>query len=288
MYLGFDLLTGGLPLAIHSSTGLLSAHVYWYFTAILPGERNERGIRPGPRYLSTPAFLRRLLPPSVDPSVARSQQPGADDPTNSRRMLNTRWGGTAFAPRGRDFNDGRTDWAGSGAGQSIGSSSASASTTSSWTSWIQSFGAAAQGSAATDDSALRERERRDRLAALERRLQTQRANSIAGRNEAARNAPAAATQPVVQGQAGGRTFGTTALNQPSSSSSSASLRARDGGGERKSDARPDEEPLLDTSSSGGTVAEQRRHDGQSDNNRRTDDAKPKGHQWGESGRKLGE
>lgn len=298
VYLGFDLLQGGIPLVIHSGTGLIAAHVYWYFTAIRPGAGGRSNHQTGP--LATPAFLRRLLPPSIDPSVpggGGTGQPGADDPTNARRMLNTGWGGTAFAPRGRDFNDGRADWAGSaGTGQSIGGGGRAASSSSSWTSWLP-FGRGGTSSssqpAASSSSSSREKQRQDRLDALERRLQSQRDNSIAGRNAAAANANAAA--PPSQQSAGRATGpGTTGVNARSGSgatSSSSSMRARaavDASGSQEK-GESESEPLLDASSSGGTVAEQRRHDGddahKGKQKQKDEDA---GHQWGGSGRRLGE
>lgn len=303
VYMGFDLLQGGLPLAIQSSTGIISAHVYWYLTAILPGERNSQGIRPGPRYLSTPRFLKRLLPPSLDPSQqAQGGQPQTGDPTNSRRMLNTRWGGTAFAPAGRDFNDGRANWAAPGTGRSIGATSSSAaSSSSSWTSWVPFWGADGSGSSGAgeaDEMRRREKARQDRLDALERRLQGQRDNSIAGRNAAAAAGGASSAAPsssagsgVIQGQAGRASqVGTTALR---SNAPPTTLRSRETGttaaSKRKDDDDDEQEPLLDPSSSGGAVAEQRRHtDEQQSTSQGTTSEQPQPHQWGSSGRRLGD
>ncbi|CAO1636843.1 unnamed protein product [Sympodiomycopsis kandeliae] len=289
-YLGFDLIQGGLPLAIQSATGLLSAHVYWYLTQILPGDQNQQGRRPGLQLLRTPTFLTRLLPPSADPSVTPSQQ--QDTSSSGRRQLNTGWGGTAFAPRGRDFNDGGSGWATTGTGQSIGGSSSTSSSSGSWTSWIPFFGNGNSSSSATtssSDAARKEKERQDRLKALERRLQSQRANSIAGRNDAASSSTT--TPPVVQGQAGRAAPGATALHQQGQT---ASLRMRDhtaSNAAKKQQDSEEQEPLLDTSSSGGTVAEQRRHeDDQNAHKKSESNSSTQGqqHQWGGSGRRLGE
>ncbi|PWN18813.1 Der1-like protein [Microstroma glucosiphilum] len=59
-YLVFDLILGGLPLFIHSSTGLLAAYLYHQLRHDLPSNG-------GPRLIPTPAWLQRALPPSVDP-----------------------------------------------------------------------------------------------------------------------------------------------------------------------------------------------------------------------------
>lgn len=309
-YLFFDLLRGGPGLVIQSATGLLSAHVYYYLTAVLPNTDGGRG----PRLLSTPAFLRRLFPDSVDPANAAAnaeRDRGAGGAGAGGRVMSTGWGGTAFAPRGRQFGDGGHEWgtaAGDQQSRSAGSSGGS------WSSWLPSVlrggDVGRQGQTASSTSGPSQRQAL--LEATERRLRAQRDNSIAGRNAAASSSssssrPAAAAAPTPT-MAGRPTTGTTGVRTGDSSEST--LRSRTHGSANlgrlsnpRDRADDDEEEELDASSSGGAVAEERRPEDRkaaaAASNRAGSGANPppstegrggqqeQGHSWGQ-GQRLGE
>lgn len=104
VYLAFDLLQGGPPAAIMSSTGLLAGYVYWMLDRIWPAQRGGggrgggRGGGQGGSYIPTPRLLQTLLPDSVDPALA-GQNMGD---RNARRVA----GGTAWnASRGNRLSD---------------------------------------------------------------------------------------------------------------------------------------------------------------------------------------
>lgn len=325
-YLLFDLLRGGMGLAVQSATGILSAHIYYYLSTVLPATNGGRG----PNLLpAAPAMLRRLLPDSVDPAFANApRSDGRDSGTASAsgggRVLSTQWGGTAFAPRGREFGDGQTNWGGgnSASGQTIGSSgsgSGSSSSSSSgsggggagWLSFLNRSRGGQTGSSSTLSTAPKTNaaaQRQAMLEATERRLRAQRENSIAGRNEAAaaRNAHAqttAASSPV-EGRAGTSSFGSTATPRPPTnaaaprttegppSASASTLRSRFASSAR-SNSEDQDEQHLDASGSGGSVAEERRPDkdhksGASQQSQQTTQQDGDGeYRWG-PGQRLGE
>lgn len=258
-----DLARGGLPLAVQSSTGILSAHMYYVLTS--SRNDNRRSI------FATPQFLKDLLPDSVDPAHAPAPGTGSSSSNSAQggRVMNTTWGGTVLTPRGRSLGSGGTpNWPQQGQGQggsggsgprtisdALGgrSPSSSASTGSSWTSWLTGR-RTAQGSQPTGDSAaatLLAQQRQARLEATERRLRAQREDSIAGRNAAAASAAAPTTtlsQPRIGSTGVSGTSGTgTGANIASLNSS---IRARSGAGGADEDK---EEGRLDASSSGGAV-----------------------------------
>lgn len=302
-YLGFDVLRGGLPLAMQSATGLLAGHAWWVLAEAAQGGNPEG---PARRLATPPGWLQALLPDSVAPEDVAAQA-ARDAPGGAGgRVASRAWGGTAFAPRGRNFGDGQGvgAWASGGgaAGQTIGGSGAGAATRGG-SSWLPNFlgGGGGGGSTASTSTSATPAHRRDALLeATERRLRAQRESSIAGRNErAAPSGPA-----VVQGQAGGPSGGSTySSGVPAASASSATLRSRttgSGGGTgrlqhgqgRGGDS--DEEEELDASSSGGAVAEQRRAEPRGGSGSKSAGGSGSGaadngggHQWG-TGQRLGE
>ncbi|CAO1613117.1 unnamed protein product [Parajaminaea phylloscopi] len=294
-YLLFDLLRGGPGMAVQSATGILAAHIYYYLQQVLPATDGGRG----PRLLPPPpAFLRRLLPDSVDPAnaAAQAQRDSGRSAAGGGRVLSTGWGGTAFAPRGREFGDGQTGWGGgpgggggSTGGQTIGSDGsasrggASETSTGGWLSSLFNGGRSSGSSTSATKSGDSAEQRRALLEATERRLRAQRDNSIAGRHAAAAAAagPSSSSSSsdsnmVQQGAAGRGTVGSTATNSASSASPSIRSRFATAGVSTASGAtssshtssrrqrrmdtdeeNEDGEEQLDASGSGGSVAEQR-------------------------------
>lgn len=181
-YLLLDLVQGGMPAAMQGATGLISAHIYYFFRTVLPATNGGRGPNVIP---SAPSWLRQLLPDSPDPAAqGHRPQPGGS-------VRSTSWGGTAFAPRDRSFNAGFSAPNSTGP-RSVGSSH---SPTSRLTSWLPFYGGSGRRAHSSNNSsnAQNRPDREAMLAAAEARLQSIRANSIAGRNEASR---AAATQAL--------------------------------------------------------------------------------------------
>lgn len=283
-YLLFDLLRGGMPYAIQSATGLLSAHIYYFLKEVLPATNGGRG----PNYLpNTPIFLQNLLRDSPDPNVqGQETQPGGS-------VRSTAWGGTAFAPAGRSFGDGANATPSTG-GQRLGSDSGGG-----LRSWLPfGRGGNAGESATSSGRAVRTGQSRpDRdamLAAAEARLRSLRDNSIAGRNQAASaaasqaaNSSEARARASSQNQAPSASAGSTltgsqaARTTARSQTGTEAIRRAAAGGSAVAD-----EDQETASGSGGRVAEIRRapsggNDDQANQN--NDDVK---HSWG-SGQRLG-
>jgi Derlin-2/3 len=285
-YLGFDLLRGGMPYAIQSATGLLSAHIYYFFKEVLPATNGGRG----PQYIPpTPALLQRLFPDSPDPNVqGQTAQPGGS-------VRSTGWGGTAFAPAGRSFGD--TPVAPStstGGGHRLNERTGGPGGLRSWL----PFGggqASTPGRTSTSGSTSRstQPDREAMLAAAEARLRALRANSIAGRNEAASQAASrAANSSEAKARASKITTSSSILTGDSSRSTgvrragegNASTRRTTGNlASLRSDAS-DEDDGHTASSSGGRVAEIRKPEKGKTGKKDTSDG-DQSHAWG-SGRAL--
>ncbi|UZJ56811.1 hypothetical protein CBS101457_006131 [Exobasidium rhododendri] len=310
-YLALDLLRGGLPLAIQSSTGIVSAYLYYFLKEVLPASNNGRG----PRLLpSTPSFLRYLLPDSPDPAT----QGQAPPPGGSVRS--TGWGGTAFAPAGRNWGDTPTASTSTSGGQTLNNQGGSLSATI--RSWMP-FGGSSGTSMGGSGTSNRRGEGPDReamLAAAEARLRALRSNSIAGRNHAASAlAQQAANSPEAQARqrrlatdsaataagsnlaagTGGVSSGlqkNVSSNQVrrtaaagGSSSNAFSFGQYDAGKSKKSDDDGEDEEQETASGSGGRVAEIRRAAGKKGDEAKGDatPAEPATYTWG-TGRKLGD
>ncbi|MCO5585310.1 hypothetical protein L7F22_039243 [Adiantum nelumboides] len=302
-YLLFDLLRGGMPYAIQSATGLLSAHIYYFLKEVLPATSGGRG----PNYLpDTPNFLRNLLRDSPDPNVQgqETQQGGS--------VRSTAWGGTAFAPAGRSFGDGASATPSTG-GQRLGSTSGGGIR-----SWLPSFGGGSGGNTGSSTNTsgrtgLRGQSRPDRdamLAAAEARLRSLRDNSIAGRNQAASAAAAQAAnssearaRASSQSQTPSASAGSTLLGSQASrttarsqSGTEAVRRAAAGGSAVGGSSHPisfgesrqkgTDEDQETASGSGGRVAEIRRAPSGNDDQKDQDNDDDVQHSWG-SGQRLG-
>lgn len=295
-YLGFDLLQGGLPLLIESCTGILSAHIYWYFAETLPAT-NERNPR---RYLATPAFLTRLFPDSTDPSnVATNQATGGQTSGGGGRVQRTGWGGTAFAPRGSTIGGGGSgSQTPSGPAAALGASTAVGSR--SWSSYLPFGGSGNQGgspAASSSSSSSKEAQRRAMLEATEKRLRNSYQNSIAGSHARAMKNGGSVSATVGSAGSSSGTTSSSGVNlpqvnqairsrKPAGGSSSFSTMGKKGGDEE------DDEELLNPSGSGGSVAEDRSHLA-SGSRPKTADSPDKAadsgsHTWGSGGQRLGE
>ncbi|CBQ70940.1 conserved hypothetical protein [Sporisorium reilianum SRZ2] len=284
VYIGLDLLQGGPPAAIQSSTGLLAGYVYWLLDQVLPAQR--RGGGRGGSYIPTPGFLQNLLPDSLDPTL-EGQNMGN---RNARRVA----GGTVWnASRDRGHR----------------LSSSPASTPSRPASIASALGAGARStfsslnpfrSTASSRTANAGPSREDLLAAAERRLRSSQASSIVGRNAAERSA-----QP-----AGSNTPGTTGLNPRPAATAGSTTNLRKTaaaagqantftfGQLNEKRAAGQEAHEEDHSSSGGAVAEQRWGGKGKGKARGSDDeADPQsnvqskggaGYSWGSGGNRLGD
>lgn len=302
-YLLLDLLRGGAPLAIQSSTGLMSAYVYYYLREILPASNGGRG----PRLLpGVPYVLRAILPDSPDPAT----QGQAPPPGGSVRS--TGWGGTAYAPAGRNWGDTpATNASTSSGGQTLNSSGPGLM--SNVRSWMPFGGRSGQTAGTPSGSRRGDGPDRDAmLAAAEARLRSLRENSIAGRNEAASAlSRAAANSPEAQARQRKATSAAPTTTIPSNSnlsskteSHSTGVQKSDGSaqirraaaagsankpltfGQYADKGKSKEEENETASGSGGRVAEIRR--GASSNEEtKQESANSNQHPWG-SGRKLGD
>ncbi|EPQ29804.1 uncharacterized protein PFL1_02477 [Pseudozyma flocculosa PF-1] len=284
-YLFLDLVRGGPSLMIQSGTGIISAHLYWLLAEIWPATNGGRG----PRLLETPALLRRLLPDSQDPSMA-GQNIG--DRQGRRTGAGTAWNA---ATRGNRLGDGVARQQGPGLWTSIRRSIPSPG----WNGlgiWRRPRDTSARAGTGPDREAM--------LAAAERRLRAQQANSIVGRNLSSSLSSASTAQvprPQPAGSNADATSSSSVNARASNPSASAAVRrtaAASGQGNvigfgqlRDSSAKP-EDGEEDHSSSGGRVAEKRRKaptpDSSSEEERRQQQAAQQRHQWGAAGRKLGE
>lgn len=253
----------------------------------------------------------------MDPAntAAQSQRDLGSSVAGGGRILNTRWGGTAFAPRGREFGNDQSSWggpngSGSSRGQTIGSSGGTGTRAgtpegSGWLSRLMDRGLRiAQRSHAPPREVDAATQRRALLEATERRLRAQRDNSIAGRHAASVAADAGSGQPTrtaptpapVQGMDGSQAAESMMMKRAASSSSSrvsstSGIRSRFGNFDSVKTRRrsgqqgeDDGEEQLDASGSGGSVAEQRWVTGKDDDD---EDDHRRGHHWG-TGQRLGE
>ncbi|CDU22995.1 related to DFM1-ER protein involved in ER-associated protein degradation [Sporisorium scitamineum] len=283
VYIGLDLLQGGPPAAIVSSTGLLAGYVYWVLDQVLPAQRGGggRGGGRGGSYVPTPGFLQTLLPDSLDPAL-QGQNMGN---RNARRVA----GGTVWNAS-RD------------SGHRLSSSSASSRPAN----IASALGAGARStfsslnpfrSATASRSTSSGPSREDLLAAAERRLRSSQASSIVGRNAAERS-----TQP-----AGSNTPGTTSLNPRPAATAGSTTNLRKTAaapgqsntftfGQLNEKKRGSEGQEEDHSSSGGAVAEQRWGKGKGKARGSDDEAEPQksdiqsgaGYSWGSGGQRLGD
>lgn len=295
-YLFLDLLRGGMPLAVQSSTGIASAHIYYFLREILPATNSGRG----PRLLpSAPSWLRSILPDSPDPAT-RGQAPPPGG-----QIRSTGWGGTAFAPAGRTWGDGQAATPTTG-GQRLDSGGPSLVTRiGSWLPVGWRRGGTAVGSSGGPSSGP---DREAMLAAAEARLRALRENSIAGRNQAAgalarqaansREAQARQNKSTPQAAAGtvlgaGADAKSSSVQAGSDGSSQIRRTAAAGGPSSRAfsfgqyKGKEGEEELT-ASGSGGRVAEIRK---KPDSSRDEPDEKPAesktDYSWG-MGRKLGD
>lgn len=305
-YLFLDLLRGGTPLAIQSSTGIVSAYIYYFLKEVLPASNGERGPRLIP---SAPSWLQSLLPDSTDPAVqGQAPPPGGT-------VRSTGWGGTAFAPAGRAWGDNQAASNATGGqrltsgGPSIGSRIGS---------WLP-FGGRNNGTTVGGNRTSSGPDRDAMLAAAEARLGSIRQNSIAGRNQAAsalarqaansreaqarRNKSAAATTSVAGSVLGPGTDSKTSSVQASDGYTQIRRTAAAAGGPSsrafsfgqydasKKVNRVEGEEEETASGSGGRVAEIRRKadssPGEQDNQSMEEEEDKADHSWG-SGRKLGD
>lgn len=288
VYIGLDLLQGGPPAAIQSSTGLLAGYVYWLLDQVLPAQRGAggRGGGRGGSYVPTPGVLERLLPDSLDPAL-EGQNMGN---RNARRVA----GGTVWnASRDR--------------GHRLSSSSSS---TSGPNSIAAALGAGARssfsslnplrGSAWSSRANASGPSREDLLAAAERRLRSSQASSIVGRNAAERPAGSNVSgttslnpRPAAAAAAGS----TTNLRKTAAAAGQSNMFTFGQLHEKRAGGQGEQEE--DHSSSGGAVAEQRWGKGKGKGKARDsdDEAETKsnaqsgagsGYSWGSGGQRLGE
>ncbi|PWN53430.1 DER1-domain-containing protein [Violaceomyces palustris] len=312
-YLLLDLVRGGPGLVIQSATGLVSAHLYWFLSQILPSTDGGRG----PRLVQTPESLQRLLPDSVDPSVRGSGI------RTGNASINTSFG-SVWAPRGSQQNLANSSFPSRGGGNTLSGG------TSSYSSWLPSFlrsgngggssrgggggeGGGTRGARSSDSSRAPSRE--EMLAAAEKRLRDQRANSIAGRNSSSPIASSNKTRttatttsltspvngrPTPLGGQGAVTSGTSPSSgtsqpfkrnvktNPNNMFTFNQLNLGEGG------------PEENRSSSGGKVAEERKPSDDQEDHPPSPSGKGKGkevdastptsnsHNWGGSGQRLGD
>ena len=299
-YLFLDLLRGGMPLAVQSSTGIVSAYLYCFFKDVLPASNGGRGLRLVP---GTPMWLKRLLPDSPDPATqGQTPQPGGS-------VRSTGWGGTAFAPAGRNWGETQPPATASTSGQRLNSGGGGIR------SWLPFGGSNESTASGARSGSARRSEGPDReamLAAAEARLKALRENSIAGRNEAA-SALARQAANSREAQARQRKAGTSAsagsvLSAGTESKSSSihrgetstpTRRAAAGGFSSRAftfgqnvaskddrEGNDDDKEQETASSSGGTVAELRRPNDTAAGGQGRSDKAPD-HSWG-TGHKLGE
>ncbi|PWO01331.1 DER1-domain-containing protein [Tilletiopsis washingtonensis] len=252
--LALDLLQGGPDALILGATGLVGAHAYFLLHDIMPASNGGRG----PRYLpATPAFLKRLLPDSRDPTAP---PPATEEHGAVRR---TGYGGIAFAPRGRAFGDGGAAAAPATGGQALGSGGSGSSGGGLFGMFRRGGATASTGTSGPSSSGP---DREAMLRAAEARLRAQRENSIAGRNAgAARAASQAAASDAARAREaragrsdlGGRESSTSALRESSSTSTTA-RRAGAGGSSSFATMARAPDANESASGSGGSVAEERR------------------------------
>lgn len=302
-YLFLDLLRGGMPLAIQSSTGIASAHIYYFLREILPATNGGRG----PRFLpSAPSWLRSLLPDSLDPATqGQAPPPGG-------QIRTTGWGGTAFAPAGRTWGDGQAAAPTTGGQRLDSGGQGLISRIGSWLPVGWRRGGTAVGSSSGGGGISSGPDREAMLAAAEARLRTLRENSIAGRNQAAsslarqaansREAQARQNRPAPQAAAGtvlgaGADAKSSSVQAAASEGSNQVRRTAAAGGpssrafnfgQYRGKGEEEGEEDLTASGSGGRVAEIRKKPASSSDEQ---DAKPTerktDYSWG-TGRKLGE
>jgi Derlin-2/3 len=305
-YLLLDLLRGGMPLAIQSSTGIVSAYIYYFLREILPASNGGRG----PRLLpSAPSFLQALLPDSPDPAVqgqAPTQPGGA--------VRSTAWGGTAFAPAGRTWGD--TPPAGNTTGgQRLNSGGPGLGTRlAAWLPFGRRRGGASVGGSGSSSTSSNGPSREAMLAAAEARLRALRENSIAGRNQAAsslaRQAANSKEAQARQNKAASTSAAGTVLG-PGTDSKSSSVQSSEGSSQirrtaaaggpstraftfgqysasQSAKAGKEGEEEETASGSGGRVAEIRRKPESKDDQEAKPAAEGKtDYTWG-TGRKLGD